>query len=200
MSDIRWYLVQEALSRLVEKCFSADEQWQFQDLTLEELDRLKRMSPSFLSVTFNQERFLKAKAHVHRQIRLEHHLLRAGAPFAMMRHFYGVSWEEFTRRRKALGLQGDGIGRPTAPTEEAIRTIWQAWQQESRQVPGTPVSPEHYLAIHQVTGFPLRLIWTLVQQWSCENHVLPAALALVPRSPPPLDTPVGSASADAQRT
>lgn len=200
MSSARFHLLYEALRVLGDHSLSRNDLLELQELTLEELDRLSQLSSSFMTLTFDRKRFTSLKAQVRRQVELERTLLCAGAPFAMMRHFLGFTWQDFTARRKALGLQGDGIGRPSAPTDEIIGAVWQAWQQEARQVPSTHLGPEHYLAIHHVTGVPLRLIWTLVQQWTRENRVTPAALSLVPCSPPRLDTAARPASARAQRT
>jgi hypothetical protein len=199
MSYARFHLLYEALSVLGDYGLSRNDLLELQELTLEELDRLGQLSSRFMTITFDRKRFTTIKAQVRRQIELERTLLCAGAPFAMMRHFFGFTWQDFTARRKALGLQGDGIGRPSAPTDEIIDAVWQAWQKEARQVPSTHFGPEHYLAIHQVTGFPLRLIWTLVQQWSRERRVGPDSLLLVPLSPPLLDAMAGPPSACAQR-
>jgi hypothetical protein len=71
-------------------------------------------------------------------------LINAGAPLPLMHAWYGLTSNDYTQRRKALGLAGDdGAGRPPKPSDDVQADIWHAWNRH-RQLK----VPARLLSVH----------------------------------------------------
>ena len=96
-------------------------------------------------------------------------MLKAGASFPVLKHFFGLSGTEYTHYRKYLALP-KADGRPTLPNEAEQAQIWQLWkscQDEQLSI------PERLLWVNQQTQIKINAIWPLIQEWfaDCESDI-----------------------------
>ncbi len=89
-------------------------------------------------------------------------LLALGAPFPMMRHFFGMDSTEYAERGRALGITRPP-GRPRELTEEEDAKIWGAYRTSGRPKEAE-LAPEDYLSLHRATGLPLRKLWLAMRR------------------------------------
>jgi len=85
--------------------------------------------------------------------------LALGAPLMMMRELFGMHANEFTLRRRVLGLKGENRGRPRI--DEVSETfIWDLWYKlrdmELRA---------RYLKAVELSGETMLSIWTAVKRY-----------------------------------
>ena len=141
----------------------------FSQLSVNDLLRLTQGQPRghCLEIRFNAAAFQRKLDYVHTLRHTEDTLtalLQGDAPRAMLTALFGLSGNDYHRRRQLLGLSA-AVGRPAEPDDATRHTVWTAWRQVVGDRPTEAVTPEHYLAIHQATGVSLRVIWNLAQQW-----------------------------------
>jgi len=55
-------------------------------------------------------------------------MIKLGAPSEMLAELYGIDQKEYASMRAVLGADGEGVGRPPEPDEEAYRRISEAWE------------------------------------------------------------------------
>lgn len=145
---------------------TADEIVLLKRLTLDDLKQVCQCSHDFLTLRFDHPRLLAilhqaAQAAPQRQVHDK--LLRQQASGPMMKALCGMNSVQYAQRRRALGLAGAGVGRPTVATDADQMVIWQAWHRH-RNLDPIP----RYLATAQDSGQPLNVIWALVQAWQQE--------------------------------
>lgn len=93
-------------------------------------------------------------------------LIKADAPLVMMRSLMGVSERQFARLRRAYGYPSTSPGHPR-PTTEQHDIVWHAWIDILTQcdIKLAEAGPLEYLAVKDLTGQSMRVIWTLSQAW-----------------------------------
>ena len=94
---------------------------------------------------------------------LQHELIRADAPLALMRCHFGMSSREFTKLRQTLAVP-PSAGRPAEPDEETSAALWRALNGRVRPDPDWPLAPKEYLSVQAQCGAPLRAIWRQARQ------------------------------------
>ncbi|MGH3993381.1 MAG: STY4526/YPO1902 family pathogenicity island replication protein, partial [Pseudonocardiaceae bacterium] len=93
---------------------------------------------------------------------LRDELLARDAPLPLMHHFFGMDSSEYAERGRSLRVVRL-IGRPREPTEVEERAIWQAYQDLDKHGE-EDLTAEEFLALHRITGIPLRTLWLVFQR------------------------------------
>lgn len=151
-------------------------------LTLGDLNHLSRVRTHFMHIAVDPTCFDRVLDHLERNKRyedLQDELIRLRGPLAMMRSFFGMTNAEYAARRKLLGLNGTGVGRPLAPTEEEEENLWQAW----KDTQGLAVE-QRFLRVGQSTGIPLNTVWALVQSWKSDGLMINDPSDHIPQASP----------------
>ena len=87
----------------------------------------------------------------------EHALIRADAPFDMMRRLFGTTTRAYTRLRHLFGVSS--VGRPREPTEAQAVALWRAINGRLGDSSRKILLPADYLAISRECAVPLRTVW-----------------------------------------
>ncbi len=90
-------------------------------------------------------------------------MVRRNAPQPMLYSLFQLTSREATAMRYTLGLPGSP-GRTRQPTEEEEHQAWKAIQ--NRNVSVARMRPEDWLALQDETGIPLRVLWSMVNEWN----------------------------------
>ena len=93
---------------------------------------------------------------------LQRELIRADAPQPLMKHFYGMTTNEYADIRRQLGLQYSG-GRLHNVPELLLHRVWREW--DGLRGEEEDLDAESYLSLHQRTGVSLRSIWAMTREW-----------------------------------
>lgn len=163
-------LAEGDIHAVLELGFRLDQIARLERLTLGDLHHISQVRTHFMHIAVDPACFDRVLDHMDRNKRhegLQDELIRLRGPLAMMRAFFGMSNAEYAARRKLLGLNGTGVGRPLAPTEAEEAKIWQAWKDNQ----GLPVE-QRYLRVGQSTGIPLNTVWALVQSWESDGLIV----------------------------
>lgn len=137
-------------------------------LALSDLERLATVHGHCLHVALDRDSYWLVVGHLRRERELEdiqHALIRADAPFEMMRALFGLDSRAYTGQSSLAGVRPT-VGRPPAPDEVTTHRLWDAWQARVAACHPDPLSPADYLVLHQETGISPRAIWQLTQGWS----------------------------------
>lgn len=157
--------------------FRPDQVSRLRGLTLANLHRLARAPAHFMAVSVDPVCLDRLLSHLERTQEVEHlqdELILQRAPLPMMNALYAMTAEEFSMRRKMLGMANIGLGRPPGPTPEQETTCWNAWTAHD------DLDKAHrYLAVAQSTELPLCTIWSLVKSWETTDNRLTG----LPRQP-----------------
>lgn len=145
---------------------SSDELIQLSNLTLSEQQRLIESASRFLNVAIDAQRLrreLQQLEQLNDTRELEDAHLTMGAPLGLMRRLFGMYAVEFSRRRRLLGIGGEGNGRPKQCDVATEDLIWRTWKRhpelEERQ---------RFLKVAEATQIDLHLIWSTLR-----DHVDP---------------------------
>ena len=134
-------------------------------LRLADVNRIERLK-SHLDIKVDGEAFAKMIRLI-RTERLaaewERELIRADAPFEMLRRLFGTSNREYVKFRRFYGL-GSSVGRPREPTEAEQRRLWRKLATRIEHADGDVLSPAEYMAISRECGMPLRIVWRQSQR------------------------------------
>ena len=129
-------------------------------LTVGDLKRIERLRSHFVDIKIDREAF----GGIIRRIRAdglstewEHALIRADAPFEMMRRLFGTTRRTYIKLRQVFGVSS--VGRPREPTEAQAVALWQLIEQRLRAAPCENLAPADYLTISRQCGVPLRTVW-----------------------------------------
>lgn len=153
-------------------------------LSLRHLRRLSELGTHFMDFRVDHACLTRVIAKLERDTQLDDvrdELLRAGAPHAMMAHYFGLTTTDCAVRRRVLEIDTPP-GRPPKASEEALEQLWKVW----RETQDIGDECRRYLKMADETGLPLSVIWPVVEEWKCLAQ--PAAPALRPhdtRSAPP---------------
>lgn len=129
-------------------------------LTVGDLKRIERLRSHCVDIKIDREAF----GGIIRRIRSdglstewEHALIRADAPFEMMRRLFGTTRRAYIKLRQVFGVAS--VGRPREPTDAQATTLWHLIEQRLYEAPGDTLAPADYLAISRQCGVPLRTVW-----------------------------------------
>lgn len=95
---------------------------------------------------------------------VQRNLIKADAPYEMMRSLFRMGSREYTRLRRML-TNSRGVGRPPEPDDATAHELWQALSPRLRPDTDRPLTPVDYLAVHAECGASLRAIWNHTQRW-----------------------------------
>jgi hypothetical protein len=157
-------------------------------LVLTDLERLGNVHGHCLHVALERESYWLVVGHLRRERELEdiqHALIRADAPFEMMRALFGLDSRAYTGQRSLAGVRPT-VGRPPTPDEVTAHRLWDAWQERLAASDSELLLPADYLTLHQETGISPRAIWQLIQDWSATE--LPGRRPLAAAGPPDAST------------
>lgn len=147
--------------------FGAREIEALKDLSLEDLYRVASLPAHCLAIRVDRELFWPMMERL-RQAReskaLQRELVKADAPFEMMRRFFGLGGREYTRQRRML-VASPAVGRPPEPDEETAHRLWRALSPKLQAGGPDGPGPEVYLEVHRESGAPLRAVWNAAQRW-----------------------------------
>ena len=130
------------------------------NLTFGDLKRIERLKNHCLDIKVDREAF---QAIIQRartdglSTEWKHALIRADAPFDMMRRLFGTTSRAYTKLRQVFGVSS--VGRPREPTETEATLLWQTLEQRLVETNRYPLPPADYLAISRKCAVPLRTVW-----------------------------------------
>ena len=100
---------------------------------------------------------LKTDSQSEREMRI---MIEAEASYPFMRHFYSLSYAVYHQYRQRASLLRSA-GRPPAPGKTTQREISALLQKLDLLSRLSEIGPFDLLAIHQLTGYPLRDVWSV---------------------------------------
>ena len=106
------------------------------------------------------QRFLRHLKNDHRSRKEIRMMIEAEASLAFMDHFYGLSYAEYHEYRQRAGMLR-GAGRPSLPDKDAAMEIGDLLGRLNLIESSAQVGPFDLLAIHQLTGYSLRDVWSV---------------------------------------
>lgn len=141
-------------------------------LPLEGLHQLAlSLRANMLKVEFNPEVLERAFDIQNRKLderKMVYELVEKGASFPVMAQLFGLSKNEFSLIRKELGLSEIDIGRCEIPDSNIQQQIWSAWQHNTELNDAMRL-----LKVSCLTDVKIRVIWTLLTQWSHDGLTPP---------------------------
>ncbi len=153
-------------------------------LSLKHVKHLSALGSHFMDLRIDHASFKRVIASLERDTdrdRLRDDLLQAGAPSAMMAHYWGMTTTDCAVRRRVLETQTPP-GRPQKPTDDQLETLWQIW----RATEDIEDECERYLALARESGLSLTMIWPVVEEWKALAQASAPALsgAIAPKPHP----------------
>lgn len=132
-------------------------------LSLKHLKHLSELGTHFMDFRVDHACLERVIANLERDTKLDQlrdDLLKAGAPSAMMAHFWGMTTSDCAVRRRVLQIDTPP-GRPPKLGDETLEALWTAW----RATDGIENECERYLKLAQDTQLSLAMIWPVVEDW-----------------------------------
>jgi len=166
--------------RLRQMGFGEEEVQALRGMSLEELAAMREHWAKFTRIVIDRGGFWM---HVHliRERASDRYrmmqMVRLGAPAEMLAELYGLDAKEYAGMRAVLGAEGEGVGRPPEPDEEAYRRISEAWDAVWRDIRAhqglgddapadhARLQPQHWVDMAEISGQPLRTVWRVVRRW-----------------------------------
>lgn len=163
--------------------FLPEEVRAIEKLSLRHLKRLSELGTHFMDFRVDHPCLARVIATLERDTQrdaLRDALLRAGAPSAMMAHYWGMTTTDCAIRRRVLGIDTPA-GRPPKADEEMLEALWTAW----RETEHLDDECHRYLEMAEKTGASLAVIWPVVEEWKALAEAsAPARRPHDPRSAP----------------
>ena len=125
-----------------------------------DLKRLERLRNHCLDIRVDSAAFGEMIRRIRDDglsIEWEHALIRADAPFDMMRRLFGTTSRAYTRLRRLFGVSS--VGRPREPTEAEALALWRMIGNRMREYHREVLLPADYLSISRECAVPLRTVW-----------------------------------------
>ncbi|MGP2470188.1 DUF2857 domain-containing protein [Ewingella americana] len=155
--------------------FTFDEMNALNQLSLDELFIISRESAPFLTVTVHHDalRLLLAKSRkeIMQQQRINH-AIRLGGSIALLNHYFGLTSNEVSLRRRLLDI-AIPYGRTPIPDEETDARIWRQWQKcrvanlESAEALGAMIQVTEKLSA-QPDNPSLTVVWNRIKLFERE--------------------------------
>lgn len=137
-------------------------------LNLGDLQRAGTLSAHCLKIRLDGSlfrRLIELVADMREDEALQHALIRADAPWEMMRALFGMAGRDYTRLRRALNVES-GVGRPAELDDELANRLWSALRGRLRADRERPLEPAEFLAVRAECGVPLRALWSYARRWA----------------------------------
>jgi hypothetical protein len=116
--------------------------------------------------------FLDHLDHSRREAANRDYLVNHDAPLTLLNGLYGIDGKECALHRIMHGVAAR-VGRPREATAEQSQTVWAVYRNLGKNG-ADQMNPEDWVAVHQHTGVPLRIIWPLIKEWSTDAGHAPA--------------------------
>ena len=132
-------------------------------LSLKRLKSLSELGTHFMDFRIDHASLSRMIVTLERDMGLDQlrdELLRAGAPAAMMAHYWGMTTTDCAVRRRVLEIDTPP-GRPPKPSDETLEVLWRAW----RETEGIENECERYLKLAEETRLSLAMVWPVVEEW-----------------------------------
>ena len=129
-------------------------------LTVGDLKRIERLRSHCLDVKIDREAFGAIIKRIRAEglsIECEHALIRADAPFDMMRSLFGTKRRAYVKLRQVFGVSS--VGRPREPSDAQAAALWETIEQRLRSSPLDTLAPADYLAVSTQCGVSVRQVW-----------------------------------------
>ena len=129
-------------------------------LRFADLKRIERLRSHCLDIRVDREAFAKMIRHIRADglsTEWEHALIRADAPFDMMRQLFGTTNRAYTKRRQMFGVSS--VGRPREPTDAEAAALWRTIQRRLGESRREVLRPADYLAISRECAVSVRTVW-----------------------------------------
>ena len=139
-------------------------------LTLGDLKRIERLRSHCLDIKIDREAFGGIIERIRSDglsTEWEHALIRADAPFDMMRRLFGTTRRAFVQLRRVFGVSS--VGRPREPSDAQAAALWETIEQHLRTSKRDTLAPADYLAISHDCDVPLRTVWRESERVTREN-------------------------------
>jgi len=143
--------------------FEAEDVRAVEGLTVKHLQRMSELGASFMDFRIDHGALRKVVLRLKDERSIEElkdELLLAGAPQALMHHYWGMTSRDCSARRRVLGVV-TSIGRPRRLPEEALEQLWHLWA----ALDSIDDERERYLELARRSGHSLAAIWPVVEGW-----------------------------------
>lgn len=156
------------LSAVLSAGLTIEEVNALQNLRFPEWQQIMQQSNGFLHIDIDHELLRRAIERVH-SVRVEEEqqdlMLRMMAPLPMMRELFGMHSNEYSNRRKIMGMKGSCVGRPPACDEETEINVWNAWQETAH------INPLwlRYVTVAEMTEKQLNVVWQVVRRFEADQ-------------------------------
>ena len=130
-----------------------------------------------LNIRVDKESLRWLKEHMRRRRNretLKTELLRAEAPFELMRQIFGMSGKDYAAARLTLG-QPNGKGRPALTGERDEQRLWQLWVRFAKADKPVRLRREDlWLVLGRELDSTIRAAWHTIQTWALDENMLRA--------------------------
>ncbi len=125
---------------------------------------------NFVKIEFDSEALVVAlkinEANSQRRQQIQA-MLKAGASYPVMQHFYGLTYDEMANFKKMLHLPS-GEGRPAEPTASEDEQLWEILKPVDNL--DTETLPDLLLTASKETEVPISSIWISLNKWCKQNN------------------------------
>lgn len=131
-------------------------------LSLTEYHELVEKAGSFINVDLDKSSLFEVIEDIRSnrgRRNMEDHFIFHQASSKMMSELFGMNTQEFSRRRKSLGMTGNDQHRPRVVNSETEALIWKSWKTNIDMD-----DRDRYLSVSEETGQPLRQVWAVVKR------------------------------------
>ena len=130
-----------------------------------DLKRIERLRNHCLDIRVDRAAFADMIRRIRGDglsIEWEHALIRADAPFDMMRRLFGTTNRGYTKLRQLFGVSS--VGRPREPSEMQAVVIWRMIDRRRHESRRDILHPADYLAISRECAVSMRTVWRVSQR------------------------------------
>ncbi len=141
-----------------------------------------------LNARIDKESLRWLKEHMRRRRNretLKIELLRAEAPFELMRQLFGMSGKDYAAARLTLG-QPNGKGRPALAGERDEQRLWRLWVLFAKaDKPARLRREDFWLVIGRELDSTIRAAWHTIEAWARDENMLRSFRTELERLTPP---------------
>ena len=141
-------------------------------LSLDDLRSLRQITYNIVEVKIDRDRLWLALSHIKRErnarAKMEY-LFKHDAPLPVLHGLYGLHGEDCAVHR-ALFDAPSHMGRVRDPEPEEIRKVMAAVQAGLAGREVTEWTPDEWVAVHQETGVPLRVVWQIMNDAATDGN------------------------------
>ena len=130
-----------------------------------DLKRIERLRSHCVEIRVDREAFAEMIRCIRGDgvsVEWEHALIRADAPFDMMRRLFGTTSRAYSKLRQLFGVAS--VGRPREPSETQAAVIWRMIDRRRHESSRETLHPADYLAISRECAAPMRIVWRVSER------------------------------------